>query len=126
MRVTAALAALAFVLGLATAPAASAASAPVCIEISPETGLCLVTAGGVGGGTGSSGGPSSGSGSAGSSVCHWDTANGHAPGVVPCSTSSGAVWNGFCYLSLMVPQPPQRADGGGVWNGHTDGAIYQC
>ncbi|MDP9149347.1 MAG: hypothetical protein M3O36_05310 [Myxococcota bacterium] len=36
------------------------------------------------------------------------------------------MWNGFCYLSLMSPQPPEGVDGGAVWEGHTSGAIYVC
>jgi hypothetical protein len=108
------------------AQASTAAEPPVCIQIDPATGQCTVHSGGggSGGGGGDHGGGGTGGGG-GDTSCHWDTSNGHAPGVVPCS-ENGAVWNGFCYLSLMTPQPPIGIDGGGVWGDHTDGAIYIC
>jgi hypothetical protein len=98
---------------------------PVCTQYGRD-GVCLVYASGGGsGGSGSSGiGTSTGgsSTSGGSSTCQWDTSNGHAPGVVPCSAGGGA-WNGYCYLNLEIPQPPI---GFSQWQGHTTGAIYVC
>jgi hypothetical protein len=86
------------------------------------TGLCIVTSGGGqsdGGSTTTSGSQSD---DGGDGTCHWDTSNGHVPGVVPC-TAGGGVWNGFCYLSFENPQPPKGFD---QWQGHTTGAIYVC
>ena len=44
---------------------------------------------------------------------------------IPCGLSSGAWWSSSrgCYVSKASPQPPQTDS---VWEGHTDGAIYQC
>ncbi len=98
-----------------------------CEQYGPG-GVCVVyvSGGGTVGGGGSGDQTVSSAGGGGDSGCHWDTSNGHAPGVVPCATADGAVWNGYCYLKLMDPQPPKGIDGGGVWEGHTDGAIYEC
>jgi hypothetical protein len=102
-----------------------------CTQVDPTTGSCLVWSGGGGGGggdgggTGSVGGGNTGGGgntSVASNTCHWDTSNGHEPGVVPCS-AGGGVWTGFCYLSFENPQPPQGFE---QWQGHTTGAIYVC
>lgn len=98
-----------------------------CEQYGPG-GVCIVYVSGSGSDGSVSSGNNSDSGSGGDEDggCHWDTSNGHAPGVVPCTTADGAVWNGYCYLALMDPQPPKGIDGGGVWEGHTDGAIYEC
>ena len=111
----------------ATQSPGAVAGPPVCVQIDPTTGQCTVYAGGGGGGGDAAGGGGGGDtgGGGGTSTCHWDTGNGHAPGVVPCG-KDGAAWNGFCYLSLMEPQPPKVVDGDGVWGDHTTGAIYTC
>ncbi len=104
---------------------ASAAQAPSCLKIDPQTGLCLVYSSG-GGSPGHGGGAGGASVGGGTSTCHWTAGSHHASGVVPCTGPNGAAWNGFCYVSLMTPQPPQGVDGGAVWEGHTSGAIYEC
>jgi len=43
---------------------------------------------------------------------------------LPCKTSDGywsTSWG--CYVPLLRPQPP-KSDG--IWEGHDDGAIYEC
>jgi hypothetical protein len=124
--------ALTFVAMALTATAAHAdGGGGTCAKYGPG-GVCIIWVsgggsggGGSGGGGGGSGGGGGASGGGGGGGCHWDTGNGHAPGVVPC-TADGAVWNGYCYLKLMDPQPPQGVAGGGIWDGHADGAIYVC
>ena len=116
------IAAVLITLAVVSSPRASA-DPPVCLQLNPATGVCIVWSGGDGssGSSASSSGGNSATDTA-SDTCHWDTSNGHAPGVVPCS-SGGGVWNGFCYLSLLIPQPPKSFD---QWQGHTTGAIYVC
>jgi hypothetical protein len=109
-----------------TATASKADGGGTCAKYGPG-GICIIWVGGVGsGGGGGTGGGGSGGGGGTGGACHWDTSNGHLPGVVPCTTADGAVWNGYCYLKLMDPQPPKGIDGGGVWDGHSGGAIYVC
>jgi hypothetical protein len=45
-------------------------------------------------------------------------------GEVPCRVGD-AWWNNDldCYVSLQQPQPPKSSP---IWQGHTDGAIYNC
>jgi hypothetical protein len=120
---------LALAMSIALATPSNADTPPTCI-LYGANGLCTVYSsdGGSVGSGGSDGASTTSSGGSDSSskACHWDTSNGHAPGVVPCTTADGAVWNGYCYLKLMNPQPPKGVAGGGVWGGHTDGAVYQC
>ncbi len=128
-RLIVALAALALTLTTIVVTATAGRADPgggACQKYGPG-GICIiwVDAGGSDGSTGSTA-ESDQPGTTGDGQCHWDTRTGHAPGVVPCSTADGAVWDGYCYLKLMDPQPPKGVDGGGVWDGHTNGAIYIC
>ena len=44
---------------------------------------------------------------------------------MPCHDPEWGWWSDSknCYVKLSVPQPPSGAP---VWDGHTDGAIYDC
>jgi len=115
--------ALALALSLLAAAPASAADPVTCPPPSvfnPRWGTCtiVVTDPGDQGGTRPSGGGGQNGGAA-PKVCR--DANGD---VLPCR--DGASWwsNSWgCYVKPLTPQPPKSDP---RWNGHTDGAIYEC
>lgn len=79
---------------------------------------CVLTAGGGGENPGHPGG-GGGGGGGGEPVCVYSGR------LIPCETGDG-YWIGppnECYIKIADPQPPKSDD---VWEGHTDGAIYDC
>ena len=55
-------------------------------------------------------------------VCRFTLAS--PPREVPCSTKFGWwVQSRECYAKALSPQPPMSDP---AWEGHTDGAIYEC
>jgi len=94
---------------------AGPAGADTTCEVEGPNGTCLVRAGG--GSTSVRPVVNPGSGG-GVTTCSY------AGEQIPCTSAMGTWWaSRSCYVALADPQPPQDTV---VWEGHTDGAIYQC
>ena len=95
------------------------AGGPKCVHQNTH-GVCTVWAGGGGAGGGSGGRPSAGAET--TATCTLNTLG--VEQKIPCT------WRGMpfskalqCYVSVAKPQPPKT---NAIWNGHADGAIYEC
>lgn len=102
---------------VATWPAGQASGVPASCTNYDQFGTCIVTAGtgGQGGGIPAPAGPEAPTSTA---SCTWNGA------AIPCE-ADGGLWlqSSGCYVSPVSEPPPVTA---AVWEGHTDGAIYQC
>jgi hypothetical protein len=88
---------------------------PVHCQLHNNIGQCVVTVGA----PGSPGGGGGGSGAGGSQSCV--SLDGQT---IPCTGALGT-WDSTlgCYVKLESPQPPKSDP---IWQGHRDGAIYNC
>lgn len=95
----------------------------------PGTGTCVVVAADEGGGGGQQSPPPEpvadhgGTGQA-QPVCHERNVSTQELDQVPCRTSQG-YWSNDrqCYIR---PMPPPPAKSSPLWEGHADGALYEC
>jgi hypothetical protein len=104
---------------LVTAPTAGAADGG-CLTYDQHH-ICVVSVGSVTGG--SLGGTYGGGGAQGCTVIPAEPPRDPKP--VPCTADGLGVWvqANQCYEKLEDPQPPKTDP---AWQGHTNGAIYQC
>src|SRR5680860_635492 len=104
------------VAGMPIAAPADASVGTECVTWDVEQGWCLVY---VDGGSSSSAQPVSAT-----SVGEGTTACTYSGESIPCTTGMGTWWASMsCYVRLANPQAPQENP---VWEGRTEGAIYEC
>ncbi len=108
------------VVGSSAFAGGAAAAPPACALLDEETGECLVQVEVPGTKPiNNPGGGGSGGGAPGPVSCM------EGGREVPCSHSTFGAWSNAlqCYVSRSVPQPPATDP---VWDGRTEGAIYDC